>query len=298
MNIFITGINSFIGKELVKLLKLNPKFKLFGCDLHKSANPKYFKADIKKRSFYKKISKNIDIMIHLAAISRDQDCIKDPYKCYHTNVNGTLNVLEACKKLKIKKIIFASTEWVYPDRLAKKSPNEYSQIDITQLKSDYAKSKFISEINLKSFYDSNKNYDVSILRFGIVYGERLSHWSAVEKIFYKIKNSSVVKIGSLRTTRRFIHVTDICSGIIKSFNLKKFNIINLQGKEKISLKKLINISQSILNKKIKVIEINKKNSSVRNIRSKKTYKKINFKSKILLKEGLHRFNNFLNNTLN
>lgn len=295
MNIFITGVNSFVGNALISSLKKYPLLKIYGCDLKiKKKNNNFFSVDIRNKNFFKSLPKNIDTIIHLAAISRDNDCSNDLANCYLTNVVGTLNVINAAKKLNIKKIIFASTEWVYPDILAKNLINEKLDIPYSLLKSDYAKSKLISEIHLKDFYESNKYHDVSIIRFGIIYGERKSNWSAVESIFNNVKNKKIINIGSLRTSRRFIHVKDICEGIIKSIKLKKFNVINLQGAELITLKKIISISKSILKKKFLVTESNKKNPSVRNISSYSSNKKINFRPKISLKEGLTNLNNFFN----
>ena len=156
---------------------------------------------------------------------------------------------------------------------------------------DYALTKIIGE---KMLLKSSSFFKTIILRFGIIYGERKSNWSAVESIFNNVKNKKIINIGSLRTSRRFIHVKDICEGIIKSIKLKKFNVINLQGAELITLKKIISISKSILKKKFLVTESNKKNPSVRNISSYSSNKKINFRPKISLKEGLTNLNNFFN----
>ena len=295
MNVFITGINSFVGKKLLLKFKAYKNINIYGCDINPKKSRNIILADIRKKNFYKLLPKNLDAIIHLAAISRDQDCSRDLSNCYLTNVIGTLNVINAAKYLKIKKIIFASTEWVYPSKLASKSANENSLIDYLSLNSDYAKSKLISEIHLRNFYDLNKDYDVSILRFGIIYGERISNWSAVESIFNNIKNNNTITVGSLKTARKFIHIDDICEGIIKSLKLKRFNIINLQGSKLINLKYLAELSQKILKKKVIVLEKNKKNLSIRNILCNKSNKKINFKPKISLLNGLIKFNKYLDN---
>jgi nucleoside-diphosphate-sugar epimerase len=231
MNIFITGANSFVGNILVFKLKKYLKFNIYGCDLELKKNDKFIKADIRNHNFYKKINNKIDVIIHLAAISRDKDCSNNLANCYLTNVVGTLNVIEAAKKLNVKKIIFASTEWVYPDKIASVKADEDTFIDYNLLTSDYAKSKLISERHLKDFYNTYKTTDVTILRFGIIYGNRKKNWSAVESLFNEIKLKKKITIGSFKTARKFIHVNDICEGIIKSINLEGFNVINLQGKK-------------------------------------------------------------------
>tara|TARA_B100000575_G_scaffold270980_1_gene251915 strand:+ start:676 stop:1566 length:891 start_codon:yes stop_codon:yes gene_type:complete len=293
MRILITGINSFVGQYLVKELKKHKKFRVFGCDLLRTNKNNIINLDIRDKNFYRKLPKDLDIIIHLAAISRDKDCSNDLPNSYMTNVVGTLNVIEAAKKLNIKKIIFASTEWVYPNSLASKKVDENTKLDITKLESDYAITKLISEIHLTEFYKKNKDFNVTILRFGIIYGERAANWSAVEAIFNNIKKNDKISVGSIKTSRKFIHINDIVMGITKSINLKKFNIINLQGSELITLKKLIDISTQILKKKIKVHQKDNKNPSIRNVSSRISNKKIKFKPKISLKKGLLRFNNYL-----
>jgi|LakMenEpi03Aug12_release.lakeMendotaPanAssembly.Ray.scaffolds.fasta_scaffold60037_6 nucleoside-diphosphate-sugar epimerase len=297
MNIFITGVNSFVGKALISHLKEYRLFKIYGCDLNvKKRGNNFFSADIRNKNFFKKLPKNIDIIIHLAAVSREKDCSNNIANCYLTNVVGTLNIIEATKEMNIKKIIFASTEWVYPDKIARAKADEDTFIDYNLLTSDYAKSKLISEKHLMNFYNSTNKTDVTILRFGIIYGNRNSNWSAVESLFNEIKLKKKITIGSFKTARRFIHVIDICEGIIKSINLKGLNIINLQGKKLISLKKIVDVSKKILKKKIVVEEKNHNNYSLRNIISIKSNKKIQYQPKIDLKKGLLDFNFYLNNT--
>jgi UDP-glucose 4-epimerase len=294
MRIFITGVNSFVGKELISSLKKNSKHKIYGCDLNLNKNKFFDKADIRKKDFFKKIPKNINTIIHLAAISRDKDCSNDLSECYMTNVVGTLNVIEAAKKLNIKNIIFASTEWVYPNEMASKKVSENSLLNTKKLTSDYAVSKLISENHLIDHYKKNKNLNITILRFGIIYGERKNNWSAVEAIFNSVKNSDVITIGSRKTARKFIHIRDIVTGIIKSLKLKKLNIINLQGPKLITLENLIETSCKILQKKVKILEKDKKNPNVRNVLDGESIKKLKFKSRISLRDGLISLDKYLN----
>jgi len=293
MNVLITGAKSFVGKKLIQVLKKKKSLRIIGCDLVEDKKNRISKVDIRKKNFYQNIEEKVDAIIHLAAISRDKDCEKDLSECYNTNLIGTLNVIKAAEKLSAKKLIFASTEWVYHNQLARNGADENSMLNVEKLKSNYAKSKLLGEYYLKDFYDKFK-IDVSILRFGIIYGERKNNWSAVEALFNSIRNNNVIKVGSLKTARKFIHIEDICYGILKSLKLKKFSIINLQGKKLISLKQIINSSEKILKKKIKVIETDPRKPSIRNIGCKKSFKKISYTPKIDLYDGLIRLKKFLN----
>ncbi len=290
MNIFVTGSESYVGKNLIKILD-KKKFNIYKCDIKPIKKKNYFKLDISSKNFIKNFPKDIDLIIHLAAISNDQDCKKNKKKCFKINISGTKNILKVIKLYNIKKLIFASTEWVYHDELAENCSEENPILYLKKLKSLYALSKLKSEFDLKKFYLKNR-IDISILRFGIIYGNRKKKGSAVETIFHQIKNKKVLKIGSLKTSRKYIHINDICESIVKSINLKNFNILNIQGNESVSLKKLVLISQKIINKKIKIIETSPKNPSIRKINNKITNKKLGFRPKINIFQGLKNINRY------
>ena len=182
MTLFITGLNSFIGKKLSNELKKR-KLKFTGIDLNTKIGSRVKKADIRDFSFADNIPENSTV-IHLAAISSDQKCKLDSKLAFDVNVNGTLNVYKASKKRKCKQFIFASTEWVYGDTKVDKIFKEESFIDPLNLDSPYAKTKFLAEKSL----EENENLPITILRLGIIYGSRGNNWSAVESLFDSVKN--------------------------------------------------------------------------------------------------------------
>ncbi len=286
MKVLITGSESFVGKELIHQC-LEKNISVIGCDAIDSKNTNYdfYKIDICSKQISSKIFENVDSVIHLAALSRDSDCKGRSYDCFNTNVMGTLNLVEHIKKTKVKQIIFASSEWVYDKFEENEEKNEESLIEIANHNSEYALSKLVSESNLRQEFNNNF-CDVTILRFGIIYGPRKTNWSAVESIFNAVKTQSEVKIGSLKTGRRFVHVSDIANGIIQSIGLKEFNIINLTGDRIETLENIIKTSEEILGKNINIVETNPTSISIRNPSNSKAKKLINWNQKIDLKRGL------------
>ena len=282
-NILLTGSESFVASFLVK--KLKKKYNIIGIDFIKKSKNTKFKIDITKNFIEKFNTAKIDYIVHLASISRDQDCAKDPIKCFKTNVIGTLNLIKLANIKKVKNFIFASTQWVYDYSSNKEIKNNNSLINIQNIHSEYALSKLVSEINLKQNYKKNK-INSTILRFGIIYGPRLNNLSALEAIFFKLIDQSNILVGSKKTGRNFIHVNDVCDGIVKSINQRGYNIFNLEGDKFINLENLIKESENILNKKIKVEEKDKKNPSIRMISNKYTKKKLKWEPKYNLKKGL------------
>ena len=284
--IVITGSESFIGRELISQCKKN-SIEFTGLDIinKQESDYNYHQINIKSPNIIDHIPENTDAVIHLAALSRDSDCKEKAYECFDNNVLGTLNLINACKKKNVKQFIFASSEWVYDEFKNNEEKNEESLINIHNHKSEYALSKLVSESNLRQQY--NHGFcNVTILRFGIIYGPRKSNWSAVESIFNQVKNQNQVTIGSLKTGRRFVHVYDIVRGIINSLGLKGFNIINLTGNDILTLKDIIDVSQQVLNKKIDVVESNSEQISIRNPSNSKAKQIIGWQPEIDLKSGL------------
>lgn len=286
MKIVVTGSESFVGKELIR--QCNEKnIDVIGIDSVKiqKSDYEFFQLDIRSIEIEKFIPDNVEVIVHLAALSKDSSCRGKAYECFDVNVMGTLNLMRIAKKKHAKQFIFASSEWVYDNFINNEEKDENSFIDISNHTSEYALSKLVSEMNLKQEFLQNF-CSTTILRFGIIYGPREDNWSAVEAIFDMGKNKDKVTIGSLKTGRRFVHVSDIANGIIQSFGLKGFNIINLTGEKIETLEDIIKASEKILGKTLKIVETDPDNISIRNPSNKKAEDIISWKPKINLLQGL------------
>jgi len=283
--IVITGSESFVGKELISQLKNN--YKIIGFDTVNTKSNEYIfhQIDIRNSNIEELIPENADAVIHLAALSRDPDCKGKSFECFDINVMGTLNLIRAAIKKNVKQFIFASSEWVYNEFKEDEIKDEESFIDISKHTSEYALSKLVSESNLRQINQQGfKN--ITILRFGIIYGPRPNSLSAVESIFNSIKSKNEIQVGSLRNGRRFVHVTDIAKGITKAIGVEGFNIINLTSEKVITLGDIIQKSQKILNKSIKVIETDPENINVRNPSNAKAKRILGWSPEIDIENGL------------
>jgi len=286
MKIVITGSESFVGKELIKQCR-DHQIKVIGFDLMERSDASYefHRVDVRSKKIDRYIPEKVDAIVHLAALSRDSDCRDKAYECFDSNVMGTLNVIRAAEKRKAGQFIFASSEWVYDKFIGNEIKDEDALIDIANHTSEYALSKLVSEANLRQTY-KHGFCPITILRFGIIYGPRKTNWSAVESILSAVKNQGEVTVGSLKTGRRFIHVSDIANGILKSIDLPEFNIINLVGNKLITLRELIEKSERLLGKRVTVIETNPSLISLRNPSNKKAKKMLNWRPLVGLEEGL------------
>lgn len=291
-NILITGANSFVAKNLVKSFNKN-RYSLTLTDIksdYKLGN--FIISDLNKLKPKYIKSNKIDHIIHLGAVSTAQSFANNLKKSYETNIMSLLNILEIAKEKNTKSIVFASSEWVYGQK-TNKSQKENDIVEVETLGSDYALSKKFGEDFLK-YYCSLYNIKLIVLRFGIIYGNKEINLCAIESIFKSLKyNRKEISVGSLRSSRRFIHVSDICSAIIKSLKLKKNQTLNISGDELTSMKNIIETSSEILKIKPNIYEKDKHDISIRNPSNSKAKKILGWKPKTSLKKGLASYNKYL-----
>ncbi|KKR79342.1 hypothetical protein A2127_01625 [Candidatus Jorgensenbacteria bacterium GWC1_48_12] len=268
MRLFITGSEGFIGSELISRCK-SRGIDFVGADIRSGF-------DVRSKGIAASIPEGVDAVVHLAGLSNDTMCKNNAYAAFELNVLGTLNLMEAAAEKNAKQFIFASTEWVYDNCTAEEQKTEESVINIANHTSEYALSKLTSEANLRQKYQHGF-MPVTILRFGIVCGSTGEKKSAVESLFFNVREKDEVTVGSLESGRCFIHVTDIASGIIKAVGLEGFNIINLAGDKPVTLRDIIEISKKVLNRNPRVIESSPENVSVRKISNKKAKEMLDWK---------------------
>jgi len=288
---FVTGSESFIGRAFFarcRALGLDA----VGIDSVVPTGVASRQVDIRDPAIADLISEGATV-VHLAAISRDSDCRTDPRGALDVNVTGTLNVAIAAQRRNAAQLVFASSEWVYGDVRNDEVQLEDQPIDVTAMKSEYAMTKIVGEQCLKLVC---KLPTITILRFGIVYGSRAANWSAVENLFNAVRTQNEVKVGSTKTARRFIHVNDIVAGILACRGRTGIEIFNLSGDRPVSLGEVIETSTELLNRRIKIVETNPAQPSIRNPDNGKARAQLKWRPAIDLRTGLSDLRRFLAST--
>ena len=114
-NILVTGGSGFIGSHTIEALK-NEKHNVFNMDVVKPDDTKNYininLNDTKKITDFLK-ENSIEYVYHIAAIANARRSIEDVVETMDVNVKGTASLLLACSEANIKKVILASTVWVY-----------------------------------------------------------------------------------------------------------------------------------------------------------------------------------------
>jgi UDP-glucose 4-epimerase len=288
MTLFVTGSESFIGRALISRCRTQG-ISTTGVDMVVSKAGDSQQIDIRDPALADAIPEGATI-VHLAAISRDADCRKDPRSAFDVNVNGTINVLAAAGKRNAAQLIFASSEWVYGDVNGDATQREDQPIDATVIKSEYALTKLVGEQYLRLV---SKLPATTVLRFGIVYGPRKDNWSALESIFNSVRTKPEISVGSLATARRFIHVDDIVTGILAARERKGFEIFNLSGDRLVSLGDIVKAGAAITGRKPALTETDSARPSIRNPDNTKARAVLDWKPSIDLDAGLRTVEAFL-----
>ena len=262
-SIVITGSSGFVGRKLASTL-INQGFNVIGIDTHTNndLDCKQLELDLAEDDFFLELPENA-ILIHLAALSTDSACREDPIAAIDANLRATIRVLENARKANAAHFIFASSEWVYPESNSIIDQKESDSLVLENLNSLYAMTKLFGE----SLVRVNSNMNYTTLRFGIVYGPRLSPGSAVESIALKVYLNEEISVGSESTSRRFIYIDDLVNGIISTLKSDSRNIsrktFNLAGPELVSLGRIVEIANSVLDKNAEIISEDK-SPSIRN----------------------------------
>ncbi len=269
MNILITGAAGFIGSHLCEALI--GKHSVFGLDnfcdfydpqikwnnikvLQKSNHFTLFETDIRDIQALGKIfSENeFDLVIHLAAMAGVRPSIENPQLYTEVNINGTVNLLEECKKYNIKKFIFSSSSSVYGNN--RKIP--FSENDpVDHPISPYASTKKAGELICHTYRYLEK-MSVVCLRFFTVYGPRQRPDLAIHKFARLILDGKPIPVyGDGSTQRDYTYIDDIVDGVLKAIEFvqegNKYEIFNLGESKTITLSKMISTIENALGIKAK-----------------------------------------------
>jgi UDP-glucuronate 4-epimerase len=188
-----------------------------------------------------------DQIIHLAARAGVRPSLDEPALYQRVNVEGTVNLLEAARLNRVRKIIIASSSSVYG--VNSKVPFAESDAIFSAI-SPYAASKLACEA-LGHVYHHVYGLDVVMLRFFTAYGPRQRPDLAIHKFARLIRADQPIPVfGDGSTARDYTYITDILDGVIactqKEFG---YEIFNLGESQTVKLARLVELLESALGKK-------------------------------------------------
>jgi NAD dependent epimerase/dehydratase len=273
--VLVTGADGFIGSHLIEMLLVEGykvralsyynSFNYWGwLDGLKHPDLEVITGDVRDPHFCKSITKDIEIIYHLAALIAIPYSYVAPDSYVDVNVKGTLNICQAAKENGVRRVLVTSTSEVY-------GTAQYVPIDEKhpkQPQSPYSATKIGADAMAMSFYNAFE-LPVVIVRPFNTYGPRQSARAIIPTIISQVANGmKEIKLGHLTPTRDFNFVKDTCKGFIE---LSKCDAaigeeVNICSNYEISMRDILNLIAKIMNSNVKFVEdtqrLRPKNSEV------------------------------------
>ena len=222
MKVLVTGADGFIGSHLTDMLAAKG-YEVRALSQYNSFNNWHWleyldhkdkiavlTGDVRDSQYCRHITKDIDIIFHLAALIAIPYSYIAPDSYVDTNVKGTLNICQAARENRVSRVIHASTSEVY-------GTAQYVPIDEKhplQAQSPYSATKIAADAMAMSFYHSFK-LPVTIARPFNTYGPRQSARAVIPTIITQIASGKkVIELGDVTPTRDFNYVEDTCRGFM------------------------------------------------------------------------------------
>ncbi len=262
--ILVTGADGFIGSHLteellrqghdVRAFVLYNSFNSWGwldrseTEIRKSVD--VFAGDIRDPHGVKQAMKGCDVVFHLAALIAIPYSYHSPDTYVDTNINGTLNVVQAARELGVSKVIHTSTSEVYGTARFVPITEEHP----LQGQSPYSASKIGADHIAMSFYHAF-NTPVSIIRPFNTYGPRQSARAVIPSVITQIRAGlRKIKMGALKPTRDFNYIDDTVRGFIALAESEKAvgEVINIGSNFEISVGETVDLIAEIMEANVEI----------------------------------------------
>lgn len=220
--VLVTGADGFIGSHLVEML-VSRGAKVKALSLYNSFNDwgwlentscldqiEVVCGDVRDPNFCREITKDIDVVFHLAALIAIPYSYVAPDSYVATNITGTLNMLQAARDAGVKRFLHTSTSEVYGTARFVPISEEHP----LQAQSPYSATKIGADALAMSYFYTF-GMPLTVVRPFNTYGPRQSARAVIPTIITQIlTGKKSIKLGSLHPTRDFNYVEDTCRGFI------------------------------------------------------------------------------------
>ena len=256
----------------------NPRFTLEECDIRHADGLDSVMARFRPR-----------VVVHLAAKAGVRPSIADPAAYVHTNVLGTMNLLQTSQRHGVEHFVFASSSSVYGDD----APVPFRETHRTDTPvSPYAASKQAGE-RLCYTYHHLFGMHVTCLRFFTVYGPRQRPDLAIHKFVARISRGDAIPVyGDGQSSRDYTYISDIVDGMEAAiWRPQGFRIYNLGRSDPVRLEDLIGLIERVLGRRAVIERLPPQPGDVRATFAdiSRARKELGYEPQVSLEEGLRTF---------
>jgi len=263
IKVLVTGADGFIGSHLVELLvakgykvKALAQYNSFNHwgwleDISCKEQVEIICGDIRDPHFCRHITKNVDIIFHLAALIAIPYSYIAPESYVSTNVTGTLNICQAALDNNVSRVIHTSTSEVY-------GTARYVPIDEKhplQAQSPYSASKIGADAMAISYFNAFE-LPLTIARPFNTYGPRQSARAVIPTIISQIASGvKKIKLGDVSPTRDFNYVEDTCRGFLALIDYESCigETINIGSNYEVSVGDVLQLIKQIMGSDVEFV---------------------------------------------
>ena len=252
----------------------------------------YVEADLADNLVSDEVVKDVDYVLHQAAVPSVQRSVCDPVGTNRANVTATLNLLESCRKAKVRRFVYAASSSAYGDTEVLPKSEEMPPNPL----SPYALQKLAGEHYCKLYY-SLYGLETVCLRYFNVFGpgqDPHSEYSAVIPKFISklLINEPITVYGDGEQSRDFTYVENVVDANLLALQATKAcgKVLNVGCGERITLNTLIQLLEEIVGVKAKVSYSASKPGDVRHSLADINLARrlLEYEPKVMVKEGLRR----------
>src|SRR5437867_5136535 len=230
----------------------------------------------------------IEVIYQLAAVADVKDVYEEPHFSESINVRGTINVLEAARKVGVPRVIYGSTTWVYSEVADAQVDEETLLKPPAHL---YTATKIASEYYCQCYSELYK-IAFTILRYGIPYGPRARD-GAVVPIFVKkaLSGQPLTIAGDGSQFRKFVYVEDLAEGNVLALKRVAINrTYNLEGHEPVSIRQVAETIRDLVgNVTIQYTDVRPGDFSGKEISSARAKTELGWEPVVDFREGVRRY---------
>lgn len=256
--VLVTGANGFAGSSTCRML-IERDAKVYALvrdnsallnlrDIAPKLNLVY--GDVRYPETMLEATEKMDYVLHFAAKVNIEETRKNPSETLRTNINGTLNVANACVKNQVKRMVHISTCHIYGDLTEADLP--ITENTLPHPLDVYSISKYAAELLVRNTFADK--LDVVITRAFNHYGPGQTGDFFVAKVIRQLLNNTTPILGSSKPTRDYSYIDDIAQGYMLACEKgKKGQIYHFSSGKEISIGEMYEKICAVMNKNINAI---------------------------------------------
>ena len=241
--VLITGGSGLMGSCLLEKLSKNYVVHTVGTSKPQLVNIQHINLDLASDWDISDLPEQMDIVIHLAQSRQYRDFPDSSENVFSINTTSTLKLLNYARSANVRKFIYASSGGVYGT--GKEAFTEGSPLMMDEKLGFYLGTKLCSELLVRNYSDY---FDIDILRFFFVYGERQIHSMLIPRLVNSVRNGIPITLqGESGIIINPIHVDDVAEMLSKLLLIDGSHTLNIAGSQELTLREISELIGTELN---------------------------------------------------